>query len=74
MALVVVVAAVVVAAAEAIVAVAVGTGVVVVIPICSLRPMADGTAPPLVGFVVVTEGLLDASVLTKIIINIYNIN
>lgn len=71
MALVVVAAAVVVAA---IVAVAVGTGVVVVIPICSLRPMADGTAPPLVGFVVVTEGLLDASVLTKIIINIYNIN
>lgn len=71
MALVVVAAAVVVAA---IVAVAVGTGVVVVIPICSLRPMADGTAPPLVGFVVVTEGLLDASVLTNIIINIYNIN
>lgn len=74
MALVVVAAGVVVATHEAIVAVAVGTVVVVVIAICSLRPMTDGTAPPLAGFVVVTEVLLDASVLTKITINIYNIN
>lgn len=69
MALVVVAAAVTIAAAESIVVVAVGTAAVVVIAICSLRPMDDETAQALVGFVVVTDGFLDASVLTKITIN-----
>lgn len=70
MALVAVAAAVATVAAESIVVVAVGTAaVVVVIAICSLRPMDDETAQALVGFVVVTDGFLDASVLTTIAIN-----